>query len=152
MSALNNEAVIVTDWYRNNFLLANKDKFQAIFLAPRAKDTSETRVTVDHEEIECLNFLKLLGVVLDNKLNFRDYVKLMCSKANSKTGVLARMRKLVQGRPSCFFSNLSSWVELLFNCMVMHKSIRQAQIEKNARETGNCERYLRTIHQVTRPC
>ena len=96
MSALNNEAVIVTDWYRNNFLLANKDKFQAIFLAPRVKDTSETRVTVDHEEIECLNSLKLLGVVLDNKLNFRDYVKLMCSKANSKTGVLARMRKLVQ--------------------------------------------------------
>ena len=72
MSALNNEAVIVTDWYRNNLLLANKDKFQAIFIAPRTKDTSGTCVTVDHEEIECLNSLKLLGVVLDNKLNFHD--------------------------------------------------------------------------------
>ena len=78
MSALNNEAVIVTDWYRNNFLLAKKDKFQAMFLAPRAKDTSGTRVTVDHEGIECLNSLKLLGVVLNNKHNFSDYVKLMC--------------------------------------------------------------------------
>ena len=96
MSALNNEARIVTDWYRNNLLLASRDKFQAIFIAPRTKDTLGTRVTVDHEEIERLNSLKLLGVVLDNKLNFRDYVKLMCSKANSKTGVLARMRKLVQ--------------------------------------------------------
>ena len=72
MSALNNEARIVTDWYRNNLLLASRDKFQAIFIAPRTKDTLGTRVTVDHEEIECLNSLKLLGVVLDNKLNFRD--------------------------------------------------------------------------------
>ena len=50
MSALNNEARIVTDWYRNNLLLAGRDKFQAIFIAPRTKDTLGTRVTVDHEE------------------------------------------------------------------------------------------------------
>ena len=77
-----------------------------MFIAPRAKDTSGTRVTVDHEGTECLNSLKLLGVVLDNKNNFSDYVKLMCSKANSKTGVLTRITKLVQGRPSCVFLNL----------------------------------------------
>lgn len=99
VSALNNEAVIVTDWYRNYFLLANKHKFQAMFLSPRAKN-------IDHEGTECLNSLKLLGLVLDNKNNFSDYVKLMCSKVNSKTGVLTRIRKLVQGRPSCVFLNL----------------------------------------------
>ena len=66
-----------------------------MFLAPRAKDTSGTCVTVDNEEVECINSLKLLGVVLDNKLNFSEHVKIMCSKANSKIGVLTRMRKLV---------------------------------------------------------
>ena len=66
-----------------------------MFLAPRAKDTSETCVTVDDEEIKCINSLKLLGVILDNQLNFSDHVKLMCSKANFKIGVLTRMRKLV---------------------------------------------------------
>ena len=29
---LNNEAKIVSDWYKNNFLLAKKDKFQTMFL------------------------------------------------------------------------------------------------------------------------
>ena len=50
--------------------------------------------TVDDEEIESIN--SLLGVVLDNKLNFSEHVKLMCSKPNSKIGVLTNMRKLVR--------------------------------------------------------
>ena len=70
MSALNNEAVIVSDWYRSNFLLSSKDKFQAMFLVPTAKDIGDM-CTVDDEEIESINFLKLLGVVLDNKLILR---------------------------------------------------------------------------------
>ena len=52
--------------------------------------------TVDDEEIESINSLKLLGVVLDNKLNFSEHVKLMCSKSYSKIGVLTKMRKLVR--------------------------------------------------------
>ena len=36
---LNNKAKIVSNWYKNNFLLANKDKFQAMFLASKAKNT-----------------------------------------------------------------------------------------------------------------
>lgn len=52
--------------------------------------------TVDDVEIECMNSQKLLGVVLDNEINFSEHVKLMCAKANSnKSGVLTRMRKLV---------------------------------------------------------
>ena len=52
--------------------------------------------TVDDEEFESINSLKLLGVVLDNKLNFSEHVKLICSKSYSKIGVLTKMRKLVR--------------------------------------------------------
>ena len=52
--------------------------------------------TVDDEEFESINSLKLLGVVLDNILNFSEHVKLMCSKSYSKIGVLTKMRKLVR--------------------------------------------------------
>ena len=40
---LNNKAKIVSDWYRNNFLLANKGKFQAMFLASKAKNAQEAQ-------------------------------------------------------------------------------------------------------------
>ena len=35
---LNKEAEIVSDWYKINFLLANKDKFQTMFLASKGKE------------------------------------------------------------------------------------------------------------------
>ena len=79
-----------------------------MFLAPRAKDTSGTCVTVDNEKVECINSLKLLGVVLDNKLNFNEHVKLTCSKANFKIGVLTRMRKLVPEKTKLRLLNLLS--------------------------------------------
>ena len=40
---LNNKAKIVSDWYENNFLLANKGKFQAMFLASKAKNAQEAQ-------------------------------------------------------------------------------------------------------------
>ena len=41
---LNNEAKVVSDWYKNNSLLANKGKFQAMFPASKAKNTQEPQI------------------------------------------------------------------------------------------------------------
>ena len=98
VTLLNNEAEIVTDWYKKNFLLANKDKFQAMFLASKAKNTQEVQIVIDNEEIECTSSLNLLGVLIDNKLNFSEHIQQVCQKANCKTGVLSRMKNLVPER------------------------------------------------------
>ena len=50
------------------------------------------------------NSLKLLGVVLDNKLNFSKHVKLMCPEAASRIGTLTRMRKLVPEKTKLLLS------------------------------------------------
>ena len=50
------------------------------------------------------NSLKLLGVVLDNKLNFSKHVKLMCPEATSRIGTLTRMRKLVTEKTKLLLS------------------------------------------------
>ena len=98
VTLLNNEAEIVSDWYKKNFLLANKDKFQAMFLASKAKNTQEAQIVIDNEEIECTSSLNLLGVLIDNKLNFSEHIQQVCQKANCKTGVLSRMKNLVPER------------------------------------------------------
>ena len=106
--------------------------------------------TVDNEEIESINSLKLLGVVLDNKLNFSEHVKLMCSKPNSKIGVLTKMRKLV---PEKTKKRLFKSVILpgLKYCLIVWLFIRASDKRKLERIKRNaCERYLMTIHQVTR--
>ena len=75
---LNNKAKIVSDWYKNNFLLANKDKFQAMFLASKAKNTQEAQIVIDSEEIECTSSLTLVGVLIGA------HIQQVCQKAIAK--------------------------------------------------------------------
>ena len=92
---LNNEAKIVSDWYKNNFLLAKKDKFQTMFLVLKAKNTEEAQIVIDNEENECTSSLTLLGVLIDTKLNLGAHNQQVCQKANCKIGALSRMKNLI---------------------------------------------------------
>ena len=41
--------------------------------------------------VECENSVKLLGVTIDNRLNFQEHVSILCKKANQKLHALARI-------------------------------------------------------------
>ena len=84
--------------------------------------------TVDDEEIESINSLKLLGVVLDNKLNFSEHVKLMCSKPNSKIGVVTKMTKLVPEKKNLL--NKSVMLPGLNYCLIVWLFIRASDKRK----------------------
>ena len=42
-----------------------------------------------------MNSIKLLGVAIDNKLNFSVHINITCKKANQRIGVLVRLKNLV---------------------------------------------------------
>lgn len=42
-----------------------------------------------------MNSIKLLGVTIDNKLNFSGHINITCKKANQRIGVLMRLKNLV---------------------------------------------------------
>ena len=51
----------------------------------------EVTINVEEKIIECGSSVKLLGVTLDNKLNFHDHVSNICKNANQKLHALARI-------------------------------------------------------------
>ena len=59
-------------WYKNNYLTANPEKFQLLIINPRNVDTDNDnqRIFVDGHVIERMGGMKLLGVQIDDKLNF----------------------------------------------------------------------------------
>ena len=77
------------------------------FLSFQSKDTSETPITVDDEDIECTNSLSLLGSVIDRKLNCGEHFSSeICFKANS-TIFLSWMGKLFPEKTLlCLFSSV----------------------------------------------
>ena len=87
-------AQVAANWYSDNFLLANKGKFQAMVIRSRGKDISKICLKADNEEIE-QTLLKLLGVNIDHQLSFSEHVKFISVKSSQKNGVLLRLKNLI---------------------------------------------------------
>ena len=84
-------------WYRDNFLLANPDKFQSLTINPRNIDADKkgSVLTIANDEIMKTEQIKLLGVNIDKNLNFTQHISEICTKASQKVGVLMRLRNLI---------------------------------------------------------
>ena len=69
---LEHECEVAMTWFRNNKMMVNPNKFQAILLN-KSKSTHVTqRMNIGNEKIESLSAVKLLGITIDDKLNFND--------------------------------------------------------------------------------
>ena len=93
--SLNNGGQTISRWYRDNFLKGNHDKYNVMLLGNRHNDNSTINVNIDGENITSSPNLKLLGVTLDDKLNYSLHVSDICKKASKKVGVLVRLRKMI---------------------------------------------------------
>ena len=64
-----------------NYLKVNRDKSQILLTS---KD--EASIKIDDTDIKSSSSKKLLGVSIDNKLNFNDHVSKLCKKASTCVG------------------------------------------------------------------
>lgn len=81
LTRLTSSAQACVDWFSDNLMRANPDKFQLIVLS-RRPDNSDVLVNLNGIEIRPVEHVKLLGVTIDAKLNFHDHVNMLCKKAS----------------------------------------------------------------------
>ena len=79
--------LILAHWFRDNYFQLNADKCHLLI----SKHCKEIFINIDEEVIECSSSVKLLGVTIDNKLNFDEHVTKLCKKASQKIHALARI-------------------------------------------------------------
>ena len=71
----------------------NEDKCDLITLGANHADANSTKIgssTIDESNQE-----KLLGVIIDNKLTFEDYLSNLCKKVSNKLYALSRISHLL---------------------------------------------------------
>ena len=85
---LESESEVVIDWFKINKMVVNPDKFQAIILDKRKRDH-----TVDNQQIKVVSSVKLLGLQLDDKLNFNLHISNICKSAANQLNALIRLKK-----------------------------------------------------------
>lgn len=90
---LKNECDNIVNWVKQNDMQANAQKFQ-VMLSINETDDDVFNLSQD-VYLPCENHVKLLGVTLDQKLNFNEHISLLCVKASKQINVLSRFRRIL---------------------------------------------------------
>ena len=71
---LKNESESVVNWFRNNNMIVNPDKFQLMLLQKYTKKVIQEKLQINNNEIESENLVTLLGIIIENWLSFDDHL------------------------------------------------------------------------------
>ena len=79
MNSLRSDFSILQKWFQNNFLVLNPGKCHFMLLGAKnfSPDFICNGIIIKHSTSE-----KLLGVIIENKLEFKEHISKMCKKAN----------------------------------------------------------------------
>ena len=84
----------MTKCYQDNLLKVNCDKYQAMVLG-NPKGERNVDLDICGEKVEQSQSIKILGVNLDENLNFRDHIRSVCKKVGGMIGILRRLKNLI---------------------------------------------------------
>ena len=80
VTILQSECETAINWLHNKKMIVNPDKFQVIFLDKRRSNNRNIEVEIGNEKTSSTLSVKLLGVHIDDKLNFNEYINKICWK------------------------------------------------------------------------
>ena len=93
-SILNYEGKEISNWHKDDLLMCNHEKFQSMSLGSKHKN-KQMKIDVMNNDIESHSEMKLLGVTIDEHLNFSRHIGEVCKNASRKVGVLMRLRNML---------------------------------------------------------
>ena len=106
LNQLEGESKILVKWIKDNSLKANPDKFHLLL----SKKDPTLAIKVEGFDISNEESGTLIGITLDNSLNFDTHMTEICSKVSAKLHALARVSNLMtlQKRKNIFYSFIYS--------------------------------------------
>ena len=79
-------------WFENNYMKLNTDKCHLLVSGHKHE---KCWVKIGNDQIREESKVKLLGVTIDNKLNFDSHINNICMKANRKLSALSWMNNIL---------------------------------------------------------
>ena len=73
------ECETVINWFKANNMIVNPDKFQSMIISSK-KDLSKSVLNINDVELTMESSVKLLGIEIDNRLNFEKHISNICKK------------------------------------------------------------------------
>ena len=92
IETLESESNIAIDWFTKNEMIINPDKFQAIILDKKKSNLTNIPLTIDNQTIKSVPSVELLGIHLDDKLNFNLHISNICRSAANQLNALIQLK------------------------------------------------------------
>ena len=107
---LQNDFLVLDEWFFNNYLVVNSDKCHFMTLG-----TPNTLPNFKCKNITIKNSVseKLLGVFIDNNLDFTEHLNTVCKKARLKLHALNRISRFLSAEQHLLIIN--AYIKCLFN-------------------------------------
>ena len=86
-SELKKEGNITTQWFIDNSMIVNPEKFQAIIIDRKNQKNNPQKLTID-EKVITSETVTLLGLEVDSKLNFDEHISKLCNKSAGQLNAL----------------------------------------------------------------
>ena len=90
---LENDLSALIKWFSEHGMVANPGKFQMMFLGLKEQNT--LRLNFNDNKVLTTNRVKLLGIEIDNELNFTVHIQNLCSKVNRKINAFSRLNTYI---------------------------------------------------------
>ena len=94
LNKLNNNTRILSLWFKDNYFKMNVEKCHLLITS----QNDNISTTINGINILNKKSVKLLGIKIDNDLNFKEHILDLCNKANLKLHALARVSHLMDQR------------------------------------------------------
>ena len=91
-SILNEELLKIKDWTTANRLTINTNKTELLLFSNRYVNATNEDILLDDDPITYQNHARFLGVMIDNKLNFKAHIDIVNTEVSKHAGILYKIR------------------------------------------------------------
>ena len=131
LDILEKESETARKWFKQNQMIVNPDKFEAMVLG-RHKQKEKINLNINGAEIKGQNSVTLLGVEIDNELNFNNHISNICKKAGNKINAISRIQSFPDQKEKEALVNTFVYSNFNYCSSVWHFSTKKStkKIEK----------------------
>ena len=113
ISLLENENNTAIELFQNNKMMVNPGMFQAIIIDKKKKCHTNETLKIGDKIIKASSSVKLLGVQIDDQLNFNLHISNICRSAANQLNALIRLKRFLDFEEkktlinNCFYPNFN---------------------------------------------
>ena len=131
IQTLEKESETAVDWFNQNKMIVNPEKFQAMLLQKR-KENNQSCLKINNQTVKTTNCVKLLGINIDSEVNFDSHISDLCKKASVQLNALYCLRAYIRNKKMKILINSFIYSNYNYCPLVWHFSSCKstAKIEK----------------------